>query len=95
LEFEKIGQRKQGASAMSSERIFRGKDGRWYFRIRGNTSMGPYTSHREASDSLTRYVASCRAQAEMSLTWPRWLHIRYLIRRFNETAATAPKPRQI
>jgi hypothetical protein len=70
---------------MSSERIFQKEDGRWYFRIRGNTSMGPYTSHREANDSLNRYVASCKRQAEMSLTWPRWMHVKYWARRFNET----------
>ena len=28
---------------MQSERIFQQEDGRWYFRIRGNTSMGPYS----------------------------------------------------
>ena len=81
---------------MSSERIFQKEDGRWYFRIRGNTSMGPYTNHREANDSLNRYVASCQRQAEMSLTWPRWLHVKYWARRFNEAQhqPTATRARQ-
>ena len=80
---------------MSSERIFRREDGRWYFRIRGNTSMGPYSSHREANESLTRYTASCRRQAEMSFTWPRWMHVRHWLRRVNEHAVPTPRPRQV
>ena len=84
-----------GASAMPSERIFRREDGRWYFRIRGNTSMGPYSSHREASDSLTRYTESCRRQAEMSFAWPRWLHVKHWLRRANEHETPQPRPRQV
>ena len=81
---------------MSSERIIQREDGRWYFRIRGNTSMGPYSSHREASESMNRYVASCRRQSEMSFTWPRWLHVKHWARRVGETQSQAatPKPRQ-
>jgi len=82
---------------MPSERIIQREDGRWYFRIRGNTSMGPYSSHREASESMNRYVASCRRQAEMSFTWPRWLHVKHWARRVNETQpqTATPKPRQV
>jgi hypothetical protein len=80
---------------MQSERIFQKEDGRWYFRIRGNTSMGPYSSHREASESMNRYVASCRRQSEMSFTWPRWMHVRHFARRVNEAQAATPKPRQV
>jgi hypothetical protein len=81
---------------MSSERIIQREDGRWYFRIRGNTSMGPYSSHREASESMNRYVTSCRRQAEMTLTWPRWLHVKHWARRVGEaqTQTASPKPRQ-
>lgn len=80
---------------MSSERMFQREDGRWYFRIRGNTTMGPYSSHREASESLNRYVASCRRQAEMSLSWPRWLHVKHLARRVNDSQTNLPRPRQV
>ena len=82
---------------MSSERIIQREDGRWYFRIRGNTSMGPYSSHREASESMNRYVASCRRQAEMSFTWPRWLHVKHWARRVGESQpqTATPKPRQV
>ena len=80
---------------MSSERIFQQADGRWYFGIRGNTSMGPYSSHREASESMNRYVASCRRQAELSFTWPRWLHVRHWARKVNDTQPVSPKPRQV
>jgi len=85
-----------GASAMPSERIFKREDGRWYFHIRGNTSMGPYTSRREASDSMARYVESCRRQAELSFVWPRWLHMRHWLRRFNQDRHETPaaRPRQ-
>ena len=74
---------------MHSERIFQKEDGRWYFRIRGRTSMGPYTNHREANDSLNRYVASCKRQAEMSLTWPRWMHVQVLGTTLQRDAAPA------
>jgi hypothetical protein len=84
----------EGASVMQSERIFQQADGRWYFRIRGNTTMGPYSNHREASESMNRYVASCRRQAEMGFTWPRWLHVRHWTRKVETHAATTPKPRQ-
>jgi hypothetical protein len=84
----------EGASEMQSERMFQREDGRWYFRIRGNTSMGPYSSHREASESMNRYVASCRRQSEMSFTWPRWLHVRHFARRVNEAQVAAPKPQK-
>ena len=82
-----------GASAMSSERIFKREDGRWYFHIRGNTSMGPYSNQREASESMTRYVESCRRQAELSFVWPRWLHIRHWLRRVNEHHQETPPAR--
>ena len=80
---------------MHSERIFRRSDG-WYFRIRGNASMGPYFNYREAHDALDRYVVSCRSQAELSFTWPRWLHAKFFLRRFSRHAETpAARPRQI
>jgi hypothetical protein len=84
----------EGASDMQSERIFQREDGRWYFRIRGDTSMGPYSSHREASESMNRYVASCRRQSEMSFTWPRWLHLRHFARRVHDVQTAAPKPQK-
>ena len=82
---------------MSSERIIQREDGRWYFRIRGNTNMGPYSSHREASESMNRYVTSCRRQAEMTFTWPRWLHVKHWARRVGDAhvQTATPKPRQV
>jgi hypothetical protein len=58
--------------------------------------MGPYSNYREAERSLDRYVESCQRQAEFSLSWPRWLHLRYLLRRLrphDEAAAPAPTRR--
>ncbi len=81
---------------MTSERIVQKEDGFWYFRIRGNATMGPYSNYREAERSLDRYVESCQRQAEFSLSWPRWLHLRYLVRRLrphDEAAAPAPTRR--
>ena len=49
----------EGASDMHSERIFQREDGRWYFRIRGNTSMGPYSQPSRSQrqhESLRRFV---------------------------------------
>jgi Domain of unknown function (DUF6316) len=81
-----------GASVVMSERIVQKEDGFWYFRIRGNATMGPYSNYREAERSLDRYVASCQRQAELSIGWPRWLHPRFLLRRFRpqETPAATP-----
>ncbi len=76
---------------MSSERMFQREDG-WYFHVRGNTSMGPYTNYREACAGLDRYVASCERQSELGFSWPRWLHMKSLFRRIADKpghAATA------
>lgn len=81
-----------GASAVMSERIVQKEDGFWYFRIRGNATMGPYSNYREAERSLDRYVESCQRQAEFSLTWPRWLHPRFLLRRLRPQEDAAPAP---
>ena len=80
---------------MQSERIFQREDGYWFLRIRGNTSMGPYASHREADASLARYVASCERQADMAPQWPRWLHARYWVRRVTTGVVEAtPSPKE-
>jgi hypothetical protein len=79
---------------MLSERIFQREDG-WYFRVRGNSSMGPYINYREACAGLERYVSSCERQSELSVSWPRWLHVKSLFRRLGETRSTQVRPRQI
>jgi hypothetical protein len=66
---------------VTSERIVQKDDGFWYFRIRGDATMGPYSNYREAERSLDRYIESCQRQAELSGGWPRWLHPKYLMRR--------------
>jgi hypothetical protein len=75
---------------MNKERIFENEDGSWYFRIRGNATMGPYTTYREANDSRERYVESCRRQSDLTPSWPRWLHLRFWTRRLS-SAPAAPK----
>jgi len=72
------------ASAMLSERIVQKDDGFWYFRVRGNATMGPYANYREAQGSLERYIESCQRQSDFTGGWPRWLHPRWLARRFNQ-----------
>jgi len=79
---------------MQSERVFHRSDG-WYFRVRGNSSMGPYINYREANAGLERYVGSCRRQADFSFSWPRWLHVKTLFRRLNRHEPTEVRPRQI
>ncbi len=80
---------------MSSERIFKRDDG-WYFRVRGDTSMGPYINFREASAGLDRYVRSCERQSELRVGWPRWLHFDNVFRRFRESSNPADvRPRRI
>ncbi len=84
----------EGASVMQSERIFQQPDGNWYFRIRGNTTMGPYSTHREADQSLQRYTASCRRQGELSFRWPRWLHVRHWVRKVSDVPNVTANPRR-
>lgn len=79
---------------MITERVFQHEDGSWYFRIRGNATVGPYPNYREANDSLQRYVASCRRQSELTPSWPRWLHPRYWIRRLSSTPEVEPRPNE-
>lgn len=84
---------------MSIERVFEHEDGSWYFRIRGNATMGPYTNSREANDSLHRYVESCQRQSDLTPSWPRWLHLRFLTRRVSGapavTAKNEPSPTEV
>jgi hypothetical protein len=88
-----------GQLVMNTERVFEHEDGSWYFRIRGNATMGPYTTFREANDSRGRYVESCRRQSDLAPSWPRWLHPRFWTRRLSGTPAanaeTEPSPTEV
>lgn len=84
---------------MNTDRVFEHEDGSWYFRIRGNATMGPYTTHREANDSRERYVESCRRQSDLAPRWPRWLHLKFWTRRLSGGPAaasdTGPNPTEV
>ncbi|MBH80726.1 MAG: hypothetical protein CMQ49_09490 [Gammaproteobacteria bacterium] len=59
---------------MSPNRISQGDDGQWYFKVRGNQSMGPYPSHQDAAHALNVYVSACQERVEGRIRWPRFLH---------------------
>lgn len=73
---------------MSSERVFLGEDGQWYFNVRGNQADGPYASQREAEQHLLRHVNACRQRVEGILPWPRQLHPARLLRRMRPVSRT-------
>ena len=59
---------------MSPSRIYQDEDQQWYFKVRGNQTMGPYPSHADAAHALNVYVSACRERVEGRLRWPRFIH---------------------
>jgi len=66
---------------MSTERVFLGEDGQWYFNVRGNQANGPFASQHEAEQQLIRHVNLCRNRVEGGITWPQDLKPARLLRR--------------
>lgn len=59
---------------MNPSRIYQAGDEQWYFKARGNQTMGPYPSHHDAAHALSVYVAACRERVEGRFRWPRLFH---------------------
>ena len=59
---------------MNPSRTYQGDDEQWYFKVRGNQTMGPYPSPQDAAHALNVYVAACRERVEGRLHWPRLFH---------------------
>jgi hypothetical protein len=74
---------------MSTERVFLGEDGQWYFNVRGNQAQGPFATRHEAEQRLVRYVKACRKRVELGVSWPQSLKSVRLLRRLRP--ATGPR----
>ena len=59
---------------MSPSRIYQGDDDQWYFKVRGNQTMGPYPNHSDAQHALGVFVSACRERVEGRFRWPRIFH---------------------
>lgn len=59
---------------MNPSRTYQGDDGQWYFKVRGNQTMGPYENHHDAAHAVSVYVAACRERVEGRFRWPRLIH---------------------
>jgi len=66
---------------MSTERVFLGEDGQWYFNVRGNQAEGPFATRHEAEQRLMGYVSACRKRVELGISWPRSTKSVRLLRR--------------
>jgi len=44
---------------MDMDRIYQGQDAHWYFNVRGNQQMGPFATHFDAEQALTKHVDAC------------------------------------
>jgi hypothetical protein len=58
---------------MATERIYQGEDAQWYFNVRGNQTMGPFTSHSEAESALDAHVGACKRRLDFSSLLPELL----------------------
>jgi len=66
---------------MTTNRIFQGEDGEWYFHMRGNQAAGPFASFQEAGAALNRHVKTCKRRTDFNIPWPRaWTPARLLRR---------------
>jgi len=68
-------------SPENKERIFKESDGSWYVRVRGNYTLGPFSSHSEAVGTIRHYI-DARSPDFVSLNLPRWLHSKFWFRLF-------------
>lgn len=72
---------------METNRIFQGDDAQWYFHVRGNQAVGPFTSAQDAGAALGEHVKTCKRRTDFTVPWPRgWAPTRLLRR-----AAAAPR----
>ena len=72
----------QGSGEESvNERIYRGDDGSWYYRARGNDAVGPYDSQEAAEAALDRQVQSWSGRGKPRTIWTQHLPSSKLFRR--------------
>jgi len=73
----------------NNERIFKENDGSWHVRVRGNYTLGPFSSHSEAVGAIRHYI-DARSPDFVSLNLPRWLHGKFWIRLVSRSQKNLP-----
>ena len=63
------------------ERIYKGDNEQWYYRARGNHSVGPFESSHLAEKALTKQINSWSGKTGPSSVWPRHLQPSRIFRR--------------
>ncbi len=61
---------------MDTDRIYQAEDEQWYFSIRGNQALGPFTSYHEADSALRLHVTACNRRVNGNILWPTRLGTR-------------------
>jgi hypothetical protein len=56
---------------METQRIYQGQDAQWYFNVRGNQSMGPYSTYQNAELALTAHVSACNRRLKAPELMPK------------------------
>ena len=51
------------------DRIFRGDDDAWYYRARGNTQIGPFSSYADAERALQKRIRSWAGRTKPRTKW--------------------------
>ena len=75
------GHQGSGEVKIVNERIYRGDDGSWYYRARGNDAVGPYDSLEAAEQALNRQVRSWSGRGKPRTIWSQHLPSSKLFRR--------------
>jgi hypothetical protein len=63
------------------ERIYKGENEEWFYRARGNHSVGPFENYHSAEKALTKQINSWSGKAGPIATWPRQLKPSRIFRR--------------
>jgi len=64
-----------------NERIYLGDDEQWYYRARGNTSVGPFTSRQQAEEALAKQIRGWSGRAHPRSAWSREVKTPKIFRR--------------
>jgi len=52
-----------------NDRIYLGDDDHWYYRARGNTSVGPFEHRQQAEQTLAKQIRSWSGRAYPRTSW--------------------------
>jgi hypothetical protein len=58
---------------MDTQRIYQGEEAQWYFNVRGNQSMGPYSTYQNAELALRTHVSACNRRLKIPELMPKLL----------------------